>query len=108
VAATVLFRSLSGDLGRMTRTEKEAQAVVLARSLLAGASIDPMRQGDAAGRSDDGFVWHVRVTPFGDAQSRREWPLSPLEVEAEVSWNGARDRPVTLRTVLFGQKEPSR
>jgi hypothetical protein len=72
------------------------------------AAVDPIRQGDAVGRSDDGFAWRVRVTPFGDAQSRREWPLSPFDVEAEVSWNGAKERPVTLRTILFGPKEPIR
>jgi general secretion pathway protein I len=109
VALTILSISLAAllaifteGLDRARESRNEAAARVLAQSLLAQAKVSPNpSMGDSGGRIN-GYLWHMRVLPFGSVADRASWQADAAEVSARVSWLGDGGmRSITLSTLRY-------
>jgi general secretion pathway protein I len=106
----VLMQIFSGSLRNADITHDQAQAVVLAQSLLTAAGAEaPLAPGESSGVHTGKFRWLLRVSPFldqartGDTPSlRQQLPLDLWEVTARVAWggiSGSPERAITLSTL---------
>ena len=106
----VLMQIFSGSLRNADMTHDQAQAVVLAQSLLSAAGAEtPLAPGESSGVHTGKFRWLLRVSPFLDearagetATVRQPLPLELWEVTARVAWggiSGSPERAVTLSTL---------
>ena len=106
----VLMQIFSGSLSNADVTRDQAQAVLLAQSLLASAGVEAtLVPGESAGVLDDKFRWVLRVSPFvqeprpGEtAAVRSPLPLDLWEVAVRVAWGGDSrlpERALTLTTL---------
>jgi general secretion pathway protein I len=106
----VLMQIFSGSLRNVDISRDQAQALVLAQSLLASAGVEtPLPNGQGAGTLDNKFHWTLLATPMqldplaGDTSTPK--PLVTLElweVTARVAWGGGdnvSERDVTLTTL---------
>ena len=92
----ILMRIFSGSLNNIAVSHDQAQAVVLAQSLIAEAGVTaPLLPGESAGAAGELFNWTMRVSPFQDefAQAEQAVPVTPgslnlWEIEVEVTWGG--------------------
>jgi general secretion pathway protein I len=106
----VLMQIFSGSLRNADITHDQAQAVVLAQSLLTAAGAEtPLAPGETNGVYTEKFRWLLRVRPFldearaGDTTAvRQALALDLWEVTASVAWggiSGSPERAVTLSTL---------
>lgn len=106
----ILMRIFSGSLNNVEVSHDQAQAVVLAQSLIAEAGITyPMFPGESAGVAGGIFNWIMRIRPFQDelAQAEQAIPVTPdnlnlWEIEVEVTWGehaGHKGRSFTLSSL---------
>lgn len=106
----VLMQIFSGSLRNTALSHDQAQAVVLAQSLLASAGVEaPLAPGESAGTLDDRFNWTLLATPVqlaplaGEAGAIK--PLAALElweITARVAWSdgsGTPARDITLTSL---------
>jgi general secretion pathway protein I len=103
IAALALAVLLRGALDGLTATHIAShyeEAVVRARSRLAGIGLAPLA-GDRQGDDGGGYHWHERIVPVATAQTLP--PTSLYAVSVAVSWeeNGER-RVVDLETERLG------
>lgn len=97
----VLMQIFSGSLRNVDVSRDQAQAVVIAQSLLASAGVEaPLAAGESAGTLDDRFRWSLLATPMqleplaGDAGPVK--PAASLELwelSARVAWGGSGGTP---------------
>jgi general secretion pathway protein I len=117
VAFTILALSLgllmqifSGSLRNTDITRDQAQAAVLARSLLAGMGQETtLAATDATGTFTEKFRWRVEVLPFVEAPRqgeneavRTQKSLDLWQINVQVAWDGDTNesaRTVTLSTL---------
>jgi len=94
------WRAMSGGLGRLSEDGVAEQAVLLARSQLAGVGHDiALADGQTDGRAAGGFVWQIHITPYGLVESG----LAGHRVVVDVAWRAGREaRQVSLETVRIG------
>ena len=106
----VLMQIFSGSLRNADVTHDQAQAVVLAQSLLTAAGAEtPLAPGESSGVHAGKFRWLLRVSPFVDkaragetAAIRQTLALDLWEVTASVAWGGlagSPERAVSLSTL---------
>jgi len=106
----VLMQIFSGSLRNTEVTHDQAQAVMLAQSLLASAGVEaPLSPGETGGVQTGKYRWLLRVRPFpdeiraGETEAVRLPPVLDLwEVTASVTWGGIAgvpERGVSLATL---------
>jgi len=106
----VLMQIFSGSLRNTEVTHDQAQAVVLAQSLLAAAGVEtPLTPGETSGVQTGKFRWLLRTRPLpdevragGTAAVRVPPVLDLWEVTASVTWggvSGSPERSVSLATL---------
>lgn len=106
----ILMRIFSGSLTNVEVSHDQAQAVVLAQSLIAAAGITaPLVPGESAGAAGGIFEWTMHIRPFQDelAQAEQAFPVTPgslnlWEIEVEVTWGGhagRKSRSLTLSSL---------
>ena len=106
----VLMQIFSGSLRNTEVTRDQAQAIVLAQSLLGAAGVEtPLTPGDTSGVETGKFRWLLQVRPLpedvrdgGTAAVRAPPPLDLWEVTASVTWGGiagSPERAVSLSTL---------
>ena len=105
----VLIRVFGDILDRDFQSESKAKAASLAQSLEARLGLDlPIAPGQSSGAFDNGYRWQLDISPYGDAQDRAAWPLSPCQILITVSWPfGAGNRSITLTTLGLAPKDGS-
>lgn len=98
LAALLLAVILSGfgtGISSLSRTEKMAQAALIAQSRLAELGVlEPLAEGESSGVTEDSqvaFRWQVVVRPFewGYAGELREQGLEMYKVDIDVFWPAA-------------------
>ncbi len=110
----VIMRIYSQDLERVSDSDYQTRAVLLAESKMAllGAEI-PLEEGETSGEGEDGLRWRLRLSDYDPDRRpdegklgtvRAVLPARLLRVDLEVSWGGdgaAADslRLTTLRLV---------
>ena len=110
----VLMQIFSGSLRNTEVTRDQAQAVVLAQSLLAAAGVEtPLAAGESRGVHTGKFHWLLQVRPMPEearagesAAIRAQLPLDLWEVTASVTWGGTGglpERAVSLSTLRTQQ-----
>ena len=101
VALGVLFTAISGALDRARESRNEMVATSLVQSLLARAGTErALQSGTTGGSYSNGFLWQVRVRPYGDDDDRKAWQALAYVVEASVSWrHGSETRTRRLTTL---------
>lgn len=100
VAAGALFQSFSGGLRATEVGDRQAAAVLAARSLLERVGVDvPLAPGEQSGRTEDGMAWRIVVGPAAllDPQRAADSPVLPLILEVAVT--PERGQPVILTTM---------
>jgi hypothetical protein len=99
VALTAVMQAFSGGLRATSAGERQATAILLARSLLERIGRDvPLAPGEQSGVTDDGYRWLVRIQPAQaiDPERVADSPVLPYDVQIQVAGGG---RPVTLTTL---------
>jgi type II secretory pathway pseudopilin PulG len=99
VALTAVMQAFSGGLRATSASERQATAILLARSLLERVGRDvPLAPGEQSGVTEDGYRWLVRIQPAQviDPERVADSPLLPYDVQVQVAGGG---RPVTLTTL---------
>jgi general secretion pathway protein I len=106
-SASIIFGAIAGGLWSVRQANARAHAGLLAQSLLARIGGDlPLRAGETEGQFPQGFAWHVRLQPFGDAGDRAQWPISAYAVTVEILWrDGAETRSLVIETLRLGRKD---
>jgi type II secretory pathway pseudopilin PulG len=103
VALAAIMQAFSGGLRATAASERQATAVLLARSLLERVGRDvPLVPGEQSGASADGYRWLVRIQPAQviDRERVADSPLLPYDVQVQVAGAG---RPVTLTTLRLAK-----
>lgn len=113
----ILMRIFSGSLRNVETAHDQAQAVVLAQTLLSSAGITaPLVPGSTSGEAGGKFRWTMHTHPYQD-ESSASGILQPAvpdsfslwEVEVEVHWaelTDATDRSFFLSTLRIQQVTP--
>jgi prepilin-type N-terminal cleavage/methylation domain-containing protein len=99
VALTAVMQAFSGGLRATTASERQASAILLARSLLDRVGRDvALVPGEQSGVTEEGYRWLVRIQPAQviDAERVADSPLLPYDVQVQVAGGG---RSVTLTTL---------
>jgi general secretion pathway protein I len=88
VGLSIILGQISGGLLRTANAERMAEAGSLAQSLMAEVGTDlPIRAEERHGRFPNGYRWHLKMHPYGDAKEREEWPIGLYVISTEVEWN---------------------
>jgi len=103
---SVLLESISGSLRRTATAARMAEAGALAQSLLAEVGTDrAIKPEDTSGEFPNGYRWHLKMQPYGEANEREEWPVGAYQISTEVEWEeGASRRSYALTTLRLGSK----
>jgi general secretion pathway protein I len=103
------FRAFSGALSWVERGEHEQAALLLAQTLLDRVGRDlPLQDGERSGRTPDGMIWQVRLSPdTASVDPRVSDPVARgLVVDVTVGWTepyaARRLHLSTLRLVPVG------
>ena len=107
---SVLLGTISDALWHTSEAQAQAEAGSMARSLLAQAGgTVPLREGETAGRFDNGFRWRLRTENYVDGANAQASPVRAYKVTAEVLWDDARqERSAALVTLRLGAAEDAR
>ncbi|WP_312017849.1 hypothetical protein [Bradyrhizobium sp. AUGA SZCCT0274] len=97
---------ISSGLGRTASAQRMAVAGSLVQSLLARVGTDlPIRPEERDGSYPDGYRWHLKMLPYGEANERVETRVGLYLISAEVEWGeGAQRRSYGLSTLRLGPK----
>lgn len=93
LAVPPVLHLMSQGLGAGTAAEAQLRATIHARSLLASAWGEEMREGVAEGGTDDGFSWSRTVVASDVPMGR----LAEYVVTVKVGWR----RPATAGEVML-------
>jgi general secretion pathway protein I len=107
------FEIFSRGMARAGDLEDHSRALVIAQSKLAAAGMEEiLKDGDAAGQSDDRrFQWTMSTRRYDDAASAAS-PAQPASayamyrVDVRVTWRGGdgRDHSLPLTTLAVGAR----
>ena len=104
----VLMQIFSGSLRNVETTTDQAQATLLAQTLLASVGIEErLAEGESAGQVGDHFRWTLRVLPFVEAPAADRPAAQPQalsielwQVTAHVAWGSPdHERSIDLDTL---------
>ena len=103
---SVLLESISGSLRRTATAARMAEAGALAQSLLAEVGTDlAIKPAESFGEFPNGYRWHLKMQPYGEANEREEWPVGAYQISTEVEWEeGGSRRSYALTTLRLGPK----
>ena len=104
------FELFTTGMRRAVDLEERSQALAIAQSRLASAGSElPLKEGGAAGQSEDGkFRWTLTITRSDEGKADANQPLATpyglYRVEAVVTWRGAdsREHSFALATLELG------
>jgi general secretion pathway protein I len=104
---SVLLGLISNSLRQSANAERTAEAGSLAQSLMAEVGTDlPIKSDERDGQFPNGYRWHVKIQPYGDAGEREEWPVGVYTISTEVEWeDGTQRRFYALTTLRLGPKQ---
>jgi general secretion pathway protein I len=110
IGLSILLGLISSSLLRTAKAERMAEASSLAQSLMAEVGTDlPVKSEERDGQFPNGYRWHLKMDPYGDASERAEWPVGLYTISAEVQWeDGAQRRSYALTTLRFGPRQARR
>lgn len=97
----------SNGLKQDRTTDRYATALLHAESLLAQVGkITPLRIGEEAGRTADGFSWRILQTLYGEAGSSFEQtPLIPYQVTLTMTWAvGETERALSITSLRLANR----
>lgn len=89
---TIILSGFATGLSGLSRTEKTAQAALVAESRLAELGlVEPLEEREYSGKTEDNqieFRWQVNIRPFdwGYAADLRAQGLDMYKVEVDVFW----------------------
>ncbi len=105
----VLMQIFSGTTRNADLARNQVQATTMALSLLAESNVEPtLAETDNHGSTDDGFRWHVLISPFDDRGNIDEGKtavdarLRLWKISVEVAWGiegSSSARSVSLATL---------
>lgn len=106
IAFGFALRAISGGFDRLGRDQKNADALILARSTLARVGHDiALEDGAIGGATGEGFAWRIETCPYGDTQGVSPGRLVGHRVDVTVSWKDRRQtHEVRLTSLLLGPK----
>jgi general secretion pathway protein I len=106
IGLTVLLGLISSSLRQAADTERMAEAGSLAQSLMAEVGADlPINPQERDGQFPNGYRWHLKMSPYGDAREQQEWPVGVYLISTEVQWEeGERRRSYALTTLRLGPR----
>jgi len=95
---------ISSSLRRTAAAERMAEAGSMAQSLLAEVGADlPIESGERNGQFPNGYLWHLKMQPYGSPAERGEWPVGAYVISTEVEWQDrSQRRSYMLTTLRFG------
>ena len=113
LALGVMIEASLGGLRAVATADRYQQALSLARSRLAAASVGSLVGGEQSGDDGQGFHWMVRISPLGSVPLPRgpaNNPLRMAEPQATLygitvieTWQGdGRERQVRLDSARLG------
>ena len=105
LAFGILLPTLGDNVSRTARVVAEADAVLLARSIVDRVGTDiPLRAGDVIEETDaDGQVsWRVEIQRFQDEAAPADWPVAAFRVTVIVT-HGDGQANVALATLKLGE-----
>jgi general secretion pathway protein I len=104
---SVLLGLISSSLRQSASAERMAEAGSLAQSLMAEVGTDlPIKLEEREGQFPNGYRWHLKMKPYGDASEREEWPVGVYTISMEVEWeDGTQRRFYALTTLRLGPKQ---
>jgi general secretion pathway protein I len=107
IGLTVLLGQISGGLRQAANAERMAEAASLTQSLVAEVGADlPIGAEERDGHFPNGYRWHLRMHPYGDAKEQEEWPVGLYTISAEVEWGeGEQRRSFGLTTLRVGPRQ---
>ena len=107
LALGVLMPQFALTLDRSARAAEEARATALARDLIDRVGADLTLVDGRLDGAEEGFGWHVAITPWGTDDDRRNWPAAAHLVEVTIDWRAAgRVMSERFRTIRLGPKTP--
>jgi general secretion pathway protein I len=106
VGLSILLGVISNSLRQTGSAERMAEAGSLAQSLMAEVGTDlPIKPEQREGLFPNGYRWHLKMVPYGDAGEREEWPVGAYTISTEVDWEEGTDRhSYALTTLRLGPK----
>lgn len=106
VGLSALLGLISNSLRQTANAGRMAEAGSLAQSLMAEVGTErPIKPEEREGQFPNGYRWHLKMHPYGDAKEREEWPVGVYTVSTEVEWDvGAQRRSYALTTLRLGPK----
>jgi general secretion pathway protein I len=104
VGLSVLLSQISGGLQQTANAGRMAEAGSLVQSLMAEVGTDlPIRLEERDGQFLNGYRWHLKMHPYGEAKEREEWPIGLYVISTEVEWEeGTQRRSYVLTTLRVG------
>jgi type II secretory pathway pseudopilin PulG len=104
------FELFTAGMRRAIDLEDRSQALAIAQSRLAGASIEqPLKEGTTSGQSDDGkFRWTLTIARSQEGAAEANQPMQSAyglyRIEVVVNWRSAdeRDQAFSLATLELG------
>jgi general secretion pathway protein I len=106
----ILLGLISSSLRQTANAERMAQASMLAQSLMDRVGTEwPVITAERDGQLPNGYRWHLKMLPYGDAGERDEWPVGLYTVSTEVQWEeGKERRAFALTSLRFGPRPQRR
>jgi general secretion pathway protein I len=106
VGLSILLGLISSSLRQTASAERMAEAGSLAQSLMAEVGTDlSIKPEQRDGLFPNGYRWHLKMLPYGDAIERDEWPVGAYTISTEVEWEeGTGRRSYALTTMRLGPK----
>jgi general secretion pathway protein I len=107
VGLTMLLGLISSSLKQTASAERMAEASSLAQALMDEVGVDlTVNPEQRDGQFANGYRWHLKMLPYGDAKEREEWPVSVYTISTEVEWeDGTERRSYVLTTLRFGPRQ---
>ncbi|HLY59101.1 MAG TPA: type II secretion system protein [Stellaceae bacterium] len=105
LAVGVLLPLFSGTLDQSARSEEEARAASIARSLLERVGTElPLADGTLSGETE-GYGWRLAIEPLGSSDDRASWAEAAHRVDVTVEWRAAgRVRRESASTIRLGPR----
>jgi general secretion pathway protein I len=103
------FQAFSGGFEWLDRNRRNADAVLLAQSMLTRVGHDvALEERIITGRTPDGLSWRIEATPYGDTADMPPGRLIGYRVEVRIGWiERDQERQLRLTTLRLAPKGQS-
>jgi len=110
ISLGVMLRIFSAGTRAAVASEEYSLAMIVAESQLARVGLlEEVEEGEAEGKTADGFRWRTEITPYEEDKPRdyTQAGLRPYQVRVEVRWGqGDTSRSLSLQTLRLGKIKP--